>query len=73
MEKSVQHETDVEATSKAIGIWPSLSLVEEAQRTWATVAGQAITEDEARSVILGIANLFDVVGIDRLSRERDEK
>jgi hypothetical protein len=54
-------------------LWPPQSLVEEAQRTWAAVTGKAVTEDEARSVVLGIANLFDVVGVDRLAQPEDEE
>lgn len=58
---------------QAAAVWPPQSLVEEAQRIWTAVTNKVITEDEARSVILGIANLFDVVGVDRLSSEKDEE
>lgn len=56
----------------AAAIWPPQSLVDEAQRTWTAVTNKVITEDEARSVVLGLANLFDVVGVDRLAHEDEE-
>lgn len=59
--------------SDAAAVWPPQFLVEEAQRSWAAVTQKVISEDEARSVVLGIANLFDVVGIDRLVQPEDEK
>ena len=58
--------------SQPAAVWPPQSLVEEAQRTWEAVTNKVITEDEARSVVLGIANLFDVVGVDRLAQPEDK-
>lgn len=65
--------SDHEPNNHAAAIWPPQSLVDQARSTWAAATNKAITEDEARAIVLGIANLFDVVGIDRLAHEEDEE
>ena len=52
--------------------WPSQLLVDDAQRAWKTATSQTISHEEARAIVLGLANLFDVVGDERLAQEKAE-
>lgn len=49
--------------------WPSKVLLSEAQQVWIEMTNKAISAEDARSIVVGIANLFDVVGTDRLIHE----